>query len=279
MNPELAMQLNYALNNRWISNVWWLKFAARTIFVVKVTIALESVLYCPEERIGHRDRLHIVVRGICIHGARVLTKESVWGEDMLLMQDYLRKCPQTVAMSYLHTTFLTREALMTVAETFPEEQLQLRKHYRILCLMRGIQWLAKQQQVIDKTFERDHVHAAEGDSQRHDRRNLLKADSTDLIMRLAGSMSDGHQDHRPQQEDASQGKEMDVQEKAVEETKAILQSIEEEVNSRLAKVGDQIAKALGMVTEMLQEGQAAAPASAAVEEGTDLLDIHRDLRL
>eukprot|EP00930_Biecheleria_cincta_P046272 TRINITY_DN31907_c0_g1_i1.p1 TRINITY_DN31907_c0_g1~~TRINITY_DN31907_c0_g1_i1.p1 ORF type:complete len:724 (+),score=143.42 TRINITY_DN31907_c0_g1_i1:25-2172(+) len=284
MNPELAMQLNYALNSRWIGNVWWLKFAARTIFVVKVTIALDSVLYCPEERIGHRDRLYIVVRGICIHGARVLTKESVWGEDMLLMQDYLRKCSQTVAMSYLHTTFLTREALMAVAETFPEEQLQLRKHYRILCLMRGIQWLAKQQQVIDKAFERDDS-AAGSDSQRHDRHNLLDTGSSDLIKRLAGSMGDGHQDHLPvpQQEEANQNQEADIEEKAVEQTKEILQRIEAEVNSRLAKVGDQIAKALGMVTEILQrqaeEGGAAAAASAGLEEGTDLLDIHRDLKL
>lgn len=295
MNPELAMQLNYALNSRWIGNVWWLKFAARTIFVVKVTIALESVLYCPEERIKHRDRLYVVVRGICIHGARVLTKESVWGEDMLLMQDYLRKCPRTVAMSYLHTTFLTREALMAVAETFPEEGAQLRKHYRILCLMRGIQWLAKQQRDLDKTS--DHSAAAEGQpghpsgrrpsssGQRHSRRNLMDTGSTDLIKRLAGgSMSDAPDD-QVQEEQRRPSKVVDPQEQSVEDTKELLQSLEVEVNSRLDKVGDQIAKAMGIVTEMLQARQAeeaqtgATLASGALAEGADLLDIHRDLGL
>merc|ERR1712000_136047 len=81
--------------------------------------------------------------GLAVHGVQVIGKDAVWGVDMLLSQQRLRIGYTTVALSYLHVLYLTREALRDTMERWPREQALVKRSYRTLCFMRGIVWAAR----------------------------------------------------------------------------------------------------------------------------------------
>merc|ERR1719331_3286895 len=102
------------------------------------------MLFCPLEQIRATDRLYVISRGIVIHGATILRKNQCFGVDFLLTQEHLRVNLATVALSYLHTMYLTRDALQRTLDRHPRERQLVRRSYRALCLMRGIVYFAKQ---------------------------------------------------------------------------------------------------------------------------------------
>lgn len=143
MNSELAISFVLVIHGRWLGKIWWLKDVLGTPFIVQLSLATRPVLYCPKEYIAATDRLHIIQQGLCIHGRQVLSKDSCWGVDMLLSQEHLRQFLVTLAISYLHLLYLTREALEATLDRFPLEREKVRRAYRVLCLMRGFAWRAR----------------------------------------------------------------------------------------------------------------------------------------
>merc|ERR1712228_814640 len=59
-------------------------------------------------------------------------------------QEKLRLNLTSLAISYLHVLYLTRDGLQATMECFPREQELIKRSYRSLVLMRGIVWKARQ---------------------------------------------------------------------------------------------------------------------------------------
>eukprot|EP00928_Gymnodinium_smaydae_P030119 TRINITY_DN22473_c0_g3_i2.p1 TRINITY_DN22473_c0_g3~~TRINITY_DN22473_c0_g3_i2.p1 ORF type:complete len:571 (+),score=130.09 TRINITY_DN22473_c0_g3_i2:134-1846(+) len=137
MTSDLAVKVSQVLHHRWFNQIWWLKNVNQNQFMVQLTLAFDPMLYAPKEVIRSTDRLFVIQRGLCIHGAQLLGKDSCFGVDMLLTQDALKINVITIAFSYLHVLFLTREALQATLERFPREQELVKRSYRALCVMRG----------------------------------------------------------------------------------------------------------------------------------------------
>mmetsp|Transcript_6629 Transcript_6629/g.10549 ORF Transcript_6629/g.10549 Transcript_6629/m.10549 type:complete len:654 (-) Transcript_6629:50-2011(-) len=244
MSSELAVQLTHVLHGEWFNNIWWLKGVSRTSFMVQLTLAFEMMLYCPNEMIRTTDRLYVIARGLCIHGSQLLSKNKCWGVDFLLAQDYLRIQVATVALSYLHTLYLTRDALHDTLERYPREQQLIRRAYRSLCVMRGILWYAKRIRAEEKRKERQQLL---------DSGQVVESeDSGDFLEKM------GHLDERPENVMVVQSSNVfetrctpEHMKHVVAETKEMLGVIEKEMNARISRVEDEIHEATEMISTFI----------------------------
>lgn len=143
-SSALAQEVVKVLHGGWMQEVWWLKNVYNTNFIIDLALSFEPMLFSPNECITSSDRLFVIQRGLCVHGSQLLCRDKVWGVDMLLSQDHLRSTLVSFAISYLHVLYLTRERLQETLEGFPREKELVRRAYRVLCLMRGVVWKAKQ---------------------------------------------------------------------------------------------------------------------------------------
>merc|ERR550534_1423574 len=144
ISSELAIELAWKLHGAWLDKVWWLNAVKRSPFIVQLTLAFDPALFCAREHIAATDRIYVVSRGLCMHGAKILSKNDCWGLDLMLTQGHLRQLRTTIAITYLHVLFLPRDALLETMEHFPKEKQMIRRSYRLLCVMRGIVYKANQ---------------------------------------------------------------------------------------------------------------------------------------
>lgn len=162
LNSQIGVDLVSELHGGWLKNVWWLQEVAKTKFISHLIVAFEPALYCPSEWVRAVDRLYVVQRGLCLHGQTVLGKDQVWGVDCLLTQGHLRSSKTTVAMSYLHVIYISRNKLEAVMEPFPKEKISIRRKYRVLCLMRGMIYQANKIRAEDRRKERHLLKQSAG---------------------------------------------------------------------------------------------------------------------
>mmetsp|Transcript_82750 Transcript_82750/g.184779 ORF Transcript_82750/g.184779 Transcript_82750/m.184779 type:complete len:244 (-) Transcript_82750:35-766(-) len=222
MNSELAIQFVHVIHSGWLNNIWWLKRVEGSTFVVQLTLEFMPLLYCPRECIVTGDRLYVIQRGLCIHGRQVLSKDMCWGTDVLLQQEHLRQNKVTLAISYCHVLYLTKEALDCTLARFPHEQEVIRRAYRLLCVLRGVVWRAKQ------------IKAELLRQQRGSRTSFEEVLSP----------THGHQRCSAHSDEAE-----DDMEQAIRETKDRLQALQQDVERRFERVEGQVSQALAMISK------------------------------
>ena len=84
MSPMLQSEIVLAVNQKWISNVWFLNHEAiESQFIVRLTLSLSPMILAPFE-LAPSGFLYILQRGIAIVGGDLLTKGCTWGEDIIL---------------------------------------------------------------------------------------------------------------------------------------------------------------------------------------------------
>lgn len=87
--------------------------------------------------------LHVIHAGSAIHGGRILTKGSVWGEDVLVAAAHLRSRLHARATTYLEAFYITRDAIFKAAGGFEDTLQHLRRAARLLALRRYVVLVAK----------------------------------------------------------------------------------------------------------------------------------------
>mmetsp|Transcript_70796 Transcript_70796/g.212995 ORF Transcript_70796/g.212995 Transcript_70796/m.212995 type:complete len:214 (-) Transcript_70796:14-655(-) len=75
---------------------------------------------------------------LAVFQGKVLRNGSIWGEDMILQSDSLRRAYSASAMTYLEVFSLARERLLAVACSFPITRKHLRKCAIKLALRREV---------------------------------------------------------------------------------------------------------------------------------------------
>eukprot|EP00401_Gymnodinium_catenatum_P037725 CAMPEP_0117564000 /NCGR_PEP_ID=MMETSP0784-20121206/55798_1 /TAXON_ID=39447 /ORGANISM="" /LENGTH=714 /DNA_ID=CAMNT_0005361691 /DNA_START=42 /DNA_END=2186 /DNA_ORIENTATION=+ len=242
MSSQLALQLVEVLHNKWVEKVWWLKDVNRTPFIVHLTVAFEPMLYVPRELIRTTDRLHVIQRGLCVHGSQVLSRDQCFGVDMLLAQEYLRVRLTTAAISYLHVIYLTREALQETLENFPREKALVKRAYRTLCLFRGVMWKAKQL--------RQQMQKSKGTGDSSSSEPSSKDDVATSPM------------ERPLDALESRAKEKDIV-LAVANATRRLAHLEEDLGQRMEAVEEQVRNAINVISDFLKREKSGTKAENA----------------
>ena len=127
----LPGEISWNINRKWLSRVWFLR-TAEPAFVLQLALHLVPVVLAPGELVTRRytlshegvtrsrrddpirrddapapgelaptGNLYIVHRGIALYGGKVLTAGKVWGEDLILSNEALRRNWCARAMNYL----------------------------------------------------------------------------------------------------------------------------------------------------------------------------------
>merc|ERR1719478_1979995 len=90
------------------------------------------------------NALSVIMRGSCLRRGKMLTRDDVFGEDMILASDFLRDttCPRTY--TFLEVMMLFRDSLLEAAGKFPELDEKLRRAQVKLALWRAFIHTAEQ---------------------------------------------------------------------------------------------------------------------------------------
>ena len=73
------------------------------------------------------DIFHVISRGIAIKDMQVFCGGMVWGLDMILSNQKLRKMKPAIALTFLETSALSRSDFTHVLERFPREKSKVRR--------------------------------------------------------------------------------------------------------------------------------------------------------
>jgi len=133
LQGELAMQSGVG---HVLSKVWYLREIPEEI-VIELADEFKGMLYSPGEVIMDLSSLAVILRGTCVRKGIMLSRDAVFGEDMILACDKLRdpSCPRT--LTFLEVMRLSREALCMAAAKYPNLDQQLRRAQIKLALWRG----------------------------------------------------------------------------------------------------------------------------------------------
>ena len=131
MSPSLRGDVALSITSKWLPKVPWLRNGEKN-FVTSIALNLKPEIYPPMEMVAG-DIFHVISRGIAIKDMQVFCGGMVWGLDMILSNQKLRKMKPAIALTFLETSALSRSDFMHVLERFPREKSKVR---------RSVIWLA-----------------------------------------------------------------------------------------------------------------------------------------
>ena len=124
-SPTLRGEVAKTLTGAWIMKVSWLRNASET-FVTSMALLLTSKISPPLEPISSKN-LHVIVHGVAIKDMVVKCTGMVWGEDMVLHNQHLRRTSPAVTLTYCETLFLERQKFERLLNRFPVQKKHVRR--------------------------------------------------------------------------------------------------------------------------------------------------------
>lgn len=162
MSPSLQSEVAWQCNQQWLTRVWFLKDAP-LMFLVELALGMRAKVFAPGE-LAPAGWLYIIHRGLAVYGGKVLgmgkgacflakaaraacsrrllapalsliggsrvrarAPLAVWGEDVILTSEELRRKYCARAMNFLEVFCVNRATLEDVARGHPEYAKRLRK--------------------------------------------------------------------------------------------------------------------------------------------------------
>lgn len=144
LSPALKLEVVHAIHDVWITKIWWLnKVPDTSEFMVELTLRMTTSLHAPNELIPNKQELCVILQGLCIHGGCLKSRGQIFGEDMLLNNEALRKPFASLAMTYLHMFVLTRRLLNSLVLKYPDAAVAIRRSYVQFAVIRGMLFKAE----------------------------------------------------------------------------------------------------------------------------------------
>ena len=135
LRGDVALHISYG----WLKDVAWVAQGSRG-FVASVALALSALVFAPAENIPGEE-LHVVLKGIVIHGMVVLPSGRAWGVDTILSDRRLKRANPARALTFVECAMLRNSALEAILEEFPAEQRRVRRSACWLALRRWVAWV------------------------------------------------------------------------------------------------------------------------------------------
>jgi len=149
MSPKLQGEFALSMHQKWIEKVWYLRNMPHEI-IVFMSRNLNMAVYSPNEEVFSDRTLFIIRRGICALSGKILVSGDIWGEDMLLSNNFLRSKAYARSLSYLSVLMLHVEDMVDIVANFPEARARLRWSQVQIAIMRGVQKIAEVTRELDK---------------------------------------------------------------------------------------------------------------------------------
>ena len=138
--PMLSMPLQVEIvmhvNRYWLNSIWFIKGLEAP---VKVLIAREMKLrvLAPGESAATR-RLYVIQRGTIVFGARLLTRQMSFGDDVILSDPRYFLQFAARAITFADVLNISRDALYQILENYPHSAKKLRRSTIHLALRRSV---------------------------------------------------------------------------------------------------------------------------------------------
>jgi len=137
MSPELQREVTMKVFREFVPKVYWLGPLSGAC-LVSVFQKLTHCIYVPEELIPDHKSLFFLTKGVVMHGISMKQHGDVWGVDMILTDNSLRRRFGSLALTFVECLFLTSNDLAVVKGKFPEDALLLRAFAVKLAVCRGM---------------------------------------------------------------------------------------------------------------------------------------------
>jgi len=142
MSPKLQGEFAHFMHKRWIRKAWYLRSMPYEM-VVFLSRSLDSAVFSPNEWIITERTLCIIRRGVAALSGKILVSGDVWGEDMLLSNEVLRRKDPCRSLSYLSVLKLHISELVEIAQNFPEARARLRYAQVQIAMCRAVKLISE----------------------------------------------------------------------------------------------------------------------------------------
>jgi len=126
MSTSLQAEVVMLVHSHWLKQIWFLR-GCEPPCLVQLALRMEPYVFAPSEQ-PEQSNLYVIHRGIVMHGTRVLTSGSMWGEEIMLEADRLSKYPAILArcMTYVEVYSISQSAFYKVTNAFSEAKRLVR---------------------------------------------------------------------------------------------------------------------------------------------------------
>ena len=137
-NLSLALQMEVIqfVNRRWLENVWFIRNLDAPV-KVRLAMAMQPKVLAPGEVAPNRN-LYNLTRGTMTQGGRVLSKGSVWGDDIILENPRHAFPHLARAITYADVMYFSRQTFLDTVATYPSSMHSLRRNQAFLALRRAL---------------------------------------------------------------------------------------------------------------------------------------------
>ena len=145
MSPMLQSEVVLEVSAKWLRKVWFLASPViESEFLVRLTLSLAPMVLSPGE-LAPSGFLYILSRGVAVLEGQILTKNAIWGEDILLtdVAPGLVRRLNAKAINYCEVHIITWEQFRAAAEGFPTSQEHMRSCALRLAMRRQLVRAAK----------------------------------------------------------------------------------------------------------------------------------------
>lgn len=133
LQGELAISLGM---DKVCDRVWYFR-GASTAVVIELADEFKGDLFGPGETIADHNSLMVVMRGSCINRGRLISRDGVLGEDIILSSEHLRELSTPRTLNYMEVVKLHRDRLSEAAKNHPDFSRRLRRAQIKLALWRS----------------------------------------------------------------------------------------------------------------------------------------------
>ena len=145
MSPMLQSEVVLEVSAKWLRKVWFLASPViESEFLVRLTLSLAPMVLSPGE-LAPSGFLYILSRGVAVLEGQLLTKNAIWGEDILLtdVAPGLVRRLNAKAINYCEVHIITWEQFRSAADGFPVSVEHMRSCSLRLAMRRQLVRAAK----------------------------------------------------------------------------------------------------------------------------------------
>ena len=150
LSPGLRGEVTRYCFSDWLAQVPWVRDGADG-FRTTLALSLKPSMYSPTELVSGFD-LHVVLRGIVIKDARIITRGQVWGTDVILTASKLRQLEPARTLTYVQLYSISADELGAILNAYPSETRRVRAAALWMALRRGLLWFAREMQATSEAI-------------------------------------------------------------------------------------------------------------------------------
>ena len=142
LSTKLQIEVLMHCHTPWLEAIWFVR-KFESLCKVKMATSMERFVLSPGE-VAARRHMYVINRGLVMYGMKVLRRNHIWGDDVLLRNEKHFSPWIARSMTYCEVSSISQEKLFEVVQSFPQSFVVMRRASVFLALRRHVISLAKE---------------------------------------------------------------------------------------------------------------------------------------